>query len=92
MILFNISFPYKELIIEGQVHELESHPKQWLVSVNNDQLDRSLNTTHIITYDYKNKEYQWGFPPMDKDHTFMNNMAMCLRDYLLDFGWDSVHR
>lgn len=82
MILFKIQFPYKEKIIEASVHELETPPKQWHITITDDKEINGIKGTYIIQHDEPNEKYVWGFPAFDTDHSFMHSMGLSLRDYL----------
>ncbi len=91
MIIFKIQFLYKEKLIEASVHELETPLKQWHVTVTNEGVSSEVHGTYIIQYDEANEKYTWGFPSFDTDHSFMHSMGKSLRDYLLEYGWNSVN-
>lgn len=91
MILFKIQFPYQGKIIDASVHELETPPKQWHVTVDNGDWPKEIMGTYIIQYDYSRKHYVWGFPNFDFDHSFMHSMGESLRQYLWVSGWNSVN-
>lgn len=90
MILFKIQFPYKEQIIDASVHELENHPKQWHITIEDGNWPKEIQGTYIIQYDTKKNEYTWGFPSFDFDHAFMHSMGLSLRNYLWKYGWASL--
>lgn len=91
MILFKIQFPYKGKIIEAQVHELETFPKQWHVIIDTVDWQKEINGTYIIQYDASRKQYIWGFPDFDSDHSFMHSLGLSLRKYLWVSGFNSVN-
>ena len=89
MTLFKIQFTYKGKVINASVHELETPPKQWHITVGEEDSFEGINGTYIIQYDDLRKEYVWGFPNFDFDYSFMHSMGLSLRDYLVTYGWNS---
>ena len=90
MILFKIQFEYKGKMLEGSVWELETTPKQWHVTIEDDKGINEVKGVYIVHFDEKEKLYKWGFPDFDTDHSFMRSLGLSLRDYLWEYGWNSV--
>jgi hypothetical protein len=91
MLVFKIQFSYKGNEIKASVHELETPPKQWHITVSDEKLPAELRSTFIVLYDYENEKYVFGFPEFDTDHTFMKSLVESLRSYLWEYGWNSVN-
>ena len=89
MILFKIQFPYNGKVVDASVHELETPPKQWHITIDGENWPKEINGTYIIQYNSDAAQYTWGFPSFDSDHSFMHSMGLSLRDYLLKYGWNS---
>lgn len=90
MVMFDIKFSYLGKLIKGSVYELETVPKQWHVTIEDDQGINGIEGTYIIHFDDEEKLYRWGFPSFDIDHSFMHSLGLSLRDYLWEHGWNSV--
>ena len=92
MIVFKIQFSYKGKDIEASVHELETPPKHWFITVDDESLPiEFLSAYYTINYNYTKAEYDWDFLDFDTYHSFMNSLGQSLINYVKQYGWNSVN-